>query len=384
MALPRTLRRITATQLYPDAIRINFQFVAEPRGGEREPEEPGTFLNRFQNAARNSLGPRNRRSPVRMPIDIVQASEEYSATITRPPGASVINAHVCINPLRAMNAAGGTEIPLDGSNNWMRPSQVRTDNRRVWHLADTLIEETSIALEERLNRFPVCEAQGYRFRLAKTFVAQAEVAVDMGSNNPQRQTRSYRSALNALCGDNVRRTYNLVDRRLRNSVQIEGYVWPDLRLKVYSKTNRRVRFELQYRRKALNDIGSGREINIGSRSFSDFFVQLAEDAVPTLHELHRSRSRQRIVRPTGPSASRLIEASYANTRDPRVASQCLITLCETGRIHSSINRQYVYRLRDDGILEPTRRRGFYIVTPQYRSALRALKRTPNFSRRGAE
>lgn len=388
MSLPTTLRNISASQLYPDAIRLTFQFRPENQNPDetQSRNQSGNleFLNRFFNAARNAHGPRNSSSRVQFRLSVAELSGDCFVTLSRPPGSALISVSVSVNPLRVMHGRVGGETAHDASDNWLGPSQVRRDNRRVWRRTDRIVAAVSNSLEERLNAFPVCAAQGFRLRKTGIFVFSVEVVVDVSSANPHQSVQRYLRAISEICSDDTLRSYPVSERYAKNSYQLDGWVRSGLRVKVYSKTTSRVRIELQYNKKALQKLRSTREINTTDQPFSAYFEMVANDATSVFRQLYAVRRRNSVPPPTSAPATELIERVYSATRDKQLATNVLSTLCANRRLHSSIDRQLVYRLRQSKVLRKTEQRGRYVVTARYRRAVRAIRKARNFSRRGTK
>ncbi|HEY9038602.1 MAG TPA: hypothetical protein VIN05_06635 [Roseovarius sp.] len=148
-----------------------------------------------------------------------------------------------------------------------------------------------------------------------------------------------------------------------------------IELKVYAKTNRRVRFEITFKDRAIGTYGGGQTATTAKRLVSKI-APLAEEAARRCNEVLQSITAAPPP-PSTISAFQLMHAIYQKARSPYVAETVIAGLLAFERITPYGNdplKETIHALRDAGILRTSRPRSrVYVVTNEYSAALQRLR-----------
>lgn len=150
----------------------------------------------------------------------------------------------------------------------------------------------------------------------------------------------------------------------------------DTKIKIYAKTNRRVRFEVTLKKAAISR-AAGQRTTTTSKAMADMIPALAQEAAQRTNVLLQSIATS----PTPRSSFTAVSLVHAITRvcnTPHESEAVIAALTTFGRItlqnHDPL-RYVVHILRDRGILTNTRPRSkVYVVTDEYREPLERLRR----------
>lgn len=148
-----------------------------------------------------------------------------------------------------------------------------------------------------------------------------------------------------------------------------------IELKVYAKTNRRVRFEVSFKDAAVGKHGGGQTAT-SIRELSNKIPSLATEAAKRCNKVLQSIT----AAPPPPStigAFELMHAIYKQAQNQYVAETIVASLVSFRRITPYNNdplRETIHRLRDNGVLRTIRPKSRnYVVTDRYYHALERLR-----------
>lgn len=148
----------------------------------------------------------------------------------------------------------------------------------------------------------------------------------------------------------------------------------ETRLRVYAKTTRRVRFEVDFSRAAVRQVCGGQTGQTNQQMTEK--VQLLIDRA--VSEMNWVLSELRREVPTGVPQNTTVGliSKIIKELDDAATSQAVISGLHTfGRIAPEGNPVFLeaaHRLRDAGVLQTLRRQSIYVVTDEYEAALRGL------------
>ncbi len=146
-------------------------------------------------------------------------------------------------------------------------------------------------------------------------------------------------------------------------------------LKIYAKTNRRVRFEVEFRDSAINT-HSGNRTSETIEGIVTLIPKLATEAAKRLNKVLQSIAPLSVPA-SSLTALQLMHVITREARHPYVAEAIIAALVSFGRIAPYNNdplRETIHRLRDRNVLEPqVPKSSVYVVTEAYRESLERLR-----------
>ena len=362
MALPQVNASITPLELYPDKVTINLQCRSQLRWrdlakglkgmGFRQSEGEWTYdLNLRGHAGHHQRG--------------------FRLRLSRPRFAAPISCFIDINPLRAFHQqAGGDRAELSAipsSQNWLPARLIGHDCRFLWTTVDHFIERARDAILDMLAFIheqararvapPVCE---------HITAHTVECSIDFQANNPRQLVTDFMASFSALLRSNEQREYRPIHViQPEPDLMIHGFINRSTRLKMYCKTNRRVRFEVQFRPDTFDHYDLTRAIAPDAQTFAMLFERCA-----TISHSHFLDLRSRSMTSLNVNATRtpidVMIALMAATRRPTVMREVLECLLRTGSIQNSLyDGRLIAALKRRGILVASRSHGFSCFSSQY-------------------
>lgn len=158
----------------------------------------------------------------------------------------------------------------------------------------------------------------------------------------------------------------------------------DTKIKIYAKTNRRVRFEVTLKNDAINRAAkkgissptAGRRTSATSRALVEMVPLLAEEAAQRTNSVLQSIATSPVAKSSF-TALQFVHAIAQACETPHESETVIAALTTFGRISLQNNdplRDIVHTLRDRGILRNTKPRSkVYVVTEKYREPLGRLR-----------
>jgi len=188
---------------------------------------------------------------------------------------------------------------------------------------------------------------------------------------------TYSPAFGALLRDVERREYlgkaNRVERPEADWM-VHGFIADGDRIKMYAKTNQRVRWEYRFEKRAFDRLRIARSLTEDSIPFAAVFMRCAEQASQTFAAI-RARTRQVFNINQQHTPMDFVSRLAFCTRDQARLRELLDCLVYTDKVdHSLFSRGVVDRLRQRGLLQSSLARGYSCVPPEYIRALNALRR----------
>jgi len=366
MVLPIPIPRLSANQLYPDRITINFQYAIYSESGAPS----------FQHALRIAgfRATQNRRN---MQGAITAEGNEFNVLITRPTPSAPTSFYVTINPLSFLHVQRvdyGVERTRDGSAiNWLHPAEVRRDNRGVAVVTDRLTRSINDEIHALVQRISEARRAQTPPQLIGISITSVEVTVDLASADPGALVERLRPRFNQLFRNVDRSRYPTTaesyDHLRANSHMISGFRTRYERYKLYDKTNQRVRLECQLTNRALTSARIQRNLIDADYDFSAAFARCATHVVPHFNALLQNLLPGRQM---GRAPFELIAAIGSRIQSENRLLDLLQTFARNSMIAPPFERGAIRRLHDCGVLERSSR-GIYTAAAQYRSALIALQ-----------
>lgn len=370
MSLPSAYSHITAMSFYPDKVTVNYQFENSFSYNQLA---RGLYHNglrtRGQNAWAGSINFRVGAGRPRLP---------YALRISRPRHSAPLNFYLDLNVLREVHALtrnrDGEATTVREAANFLPAHFVQTNNQWAWSLMDSLIDQGLTAVSAVVEDIHRERSHADAPTCSHISVASIEAAVDIHAPNPRHLVRTYSPAFGALLRENEHREY----ARLRTvspeaNWMVHGFIGNGDRIKMYAKTDRRVRWEYQFREGAFRRLGIARTLD-GECTFASIFARCAHQAASTLGAL-RGRTRRVFNIHQRRSPADLIAALAGSIRDRTVLRELLDCLIYTQKVdHSLFERGLVRRLRERGLLQPSLVQGYSCISAEYVRALDRLAR----------
>jgi hypothetical protein len=215
-------------------------------------------------------------------------------------------------------------------------------------------------------------------RFAAYSLKEIEFYWEFDSNNPIDYVESIRPIIMAT-NENVSEAmydihqtqYNLQGQSPCLTVRLTR----DIKIKIYAKTNRRVRFEVTLKQDAINR-AAGRRTASTSKALINMVPQLAQEAAGRLNMLLQSIAAS----PAPKSTFTSVQLIYAITRacnTPYESETIIAALTTFGRIALQNNdpiKDVIHILRDRGILRNLKMRSkIYVVTDEFTEPLERLR-----------
>jgi hypothetical protein len=283
------------------------------------------------------------------------------------------------------------EASYDGGENWLWQSQrfsaFTNPGHWRWHLRrylDAITEEFEADLN-RLNNLtglPLVEIE----REETATLYEVETYWEFSSGDPITDVLNLRHPFRSLAPGLRRiRSHPNVDETVdRNCVTLTADLSPGKQLRIYAKTNRRVRVEV------IHTVGRNKYRVAGGRTTESWdclpqmIENLAEDAAATVRWTFAHFRNQTCIAPSNLTADDLLLEIGVHSRDASTAKTIRGMLVEFGGIAAAGNPDRIaralQRLTKSGVLEYRRdagRGGNYVVTVMYRHALQELREREN-------
>jgi len=215
---------------------------------------------------------------------------------------------------------------------------------------------------------------------------EVETYWEFRADSPLQQISDLKAALQNFNELDVA-TRHYKDAELGNGVCITVPIRAGVDLKVYAKTNRRIRFEVVHDLKECSTpahiLGSSRDPHTFS-SLSGVYRKLGllrQDAAEIMSTVFQHMRQQNTLPTTPKRALHLLYDILQAVADPEIARVLIWTLVSNQRVVSMPPlTPYLKELKRRGILEiqPRNQTRAYVVTPAYRFALEALASNSNF------
>lgn len=201
---------------------------------------------------------------------------------------------------------------------------------------------------------------------------------EFNSDDPITFVNSIRDTASQFTSDFAEDNYNLPDSELRTQNQspcLTLRLTRFIKIKIYAKTTRRVRFEVCMEGDAIN-IAAGPRSSLSTTEVAALVPLLADDAASRLRPLISA------ITATPPEAGfatpiSLIHAIVQAAREPHIAQAIVSGLVTQGSISPYANDPLlvaIHRLRDRGILRTLQPKSrIYVITQEYRAALERLR-----------
>ncbi len=374
MALPEVYGQFTQRAFYPDKVTVNFQYSVNLnwRNLDNGFRASGFRLSRlhgwtYELNVIGSSGYGRRGIPTR---------------INRPRFGAPLNCYVDINPLRIINEYfESTPYELSaipGSNNWL-PSRIITgDCREVWAVCSAYIDAARDAIAAIISDI---QSQAGASHLPAptcmhTSVHTAECAIDFYAYNPRQLVTDFMPSFGALlqdCEHHYYRAPKVVHPGA--NLMVHGFVTSSTRLKMYCRTNRRVRFEVCFRPDTFAHFEIPRALMPGDQNFSDLFGRCAEQAVRLFSAL-RERTRRSLNINSTHTPIDLIVALTGASRREELLREVLDVLLRSGSIRNTqYDAKFIRSLKKKGILERSLVHGHSCIAAPYAYAAAMLANT---------
>ncbi len=204
-------------------------------------------------------------------------------------------------------------------------------------------------------------------------ISKVEVAIDLASNDPLQLVHALRTSfqqqIRQMHLSGYRPTTNSYETQEGNALMLHGYLYRHERYKLYTKTNRRVRLECEFRTEAFRRNRISRSLTDHENSFVPLFEEVANHCVEVFNNLIEEA-------PAGSSGSGtavefLVEVGRV-CRDRDRAQAIIQLLARSGRITSNFGYRYLRPLLDH-ILIVRSARGIYMPAPRWRNAVRQIE-----------
>lgn len=373
MSLPSAYATISPVSFYPDKVTLNYQF--ENSFSQRQLSRC-LYQNGFRNRDENAWA-----GAVHLRVGPARPRLLYPLHISRPRHSAPLNLYLHLNILREVYALATDrfrETPtVEGDTNFVPAHLVQPDNRWLWRLMDDLITQGLDAVSGLVAYIHDDTPRANAPRCSHVSVASIEAAIDFQALNPRHLVRTYSRPFGALLRDVEHREYlNAANRIVRPEADwmVHGFIANDDRIKVYAKTNRRVRWEYRFGSGAFDRLNVRRSLASGEASFAAIFAHCADQASQTFSALRaRTPCVFNINRQCTPI--RLLSKLAGCTRDEAALCELLDCLVYTDKIdHSLFARGLIARLRRRGLLQPSLARGFSCISLDYIRALEKLRR----------
>lgn len=373
MTLPRANSIITPVSFYPDKVTLNYQF---------EHSFPTPLLTRcfFRNGL-NSRGLNAWSGHIALTSSPTRRPLLFPLRVSRPNFRAPLNCYLDLNVLRDVRRRTSDpngEIPtVANADNLIPANLVQQDNRWAWTRLDDLRQSGLQRLNDIFKYIHEESPSSPAPHCSHVSVSSVEVTIDFGTANPRHMVREYSPAFGALLRNVERREYlgsAIRVERPEADWMVHGFIANGDRLKMYAKTNQRVRWEYRFERQAFDRLGIPRSLSSEGSTFAAIFLRCAAQASRTFAAI---RARTRPVFNINQQHTPMDFVSRLATciRDPDSLRELLDCLIYTDKVdHSLFKRGLVERLRRRNLLQPSLARGYSCVPLGYIRALNALRR----------
>lgn len=251
MALPRSNRQLCIGDLYPDKVIANLQFTFTPRVSNVLLAEALEISGRVGGRMKGH-------------VRLAGLDTDVDVEIPYIHGA-VANIQVTVNPLTYLHRRRSDYRPersRDGSDNWLHSRVVSADNRAVWTLAGELLQSAHNTIWEQMQRGLQWTHEEFTISPTRITVREVEIAVDLAADDPGRTVEIFQPAFWRHFAHVKRSLYGQSASSYRSisasGSMIEGFAARNLRIKMYEKTNSRVRLEASFKGPTTGFIGRTR------------------------------------------------------------------------------------------------------------------------------
>lgn len=372
MSLPSAYSTISPISFYPDKVTLNYQF-------ENSFSSKQLARCLYQNGFR-TWGESAWTGRIYLRVGSSRPRLHYPLRISRPRRSAPLNFYLDLNILSEAHALSPdrlNETPtVEDETNFIPAHLVQSDNRVFWNLMDDLVAQGLEALSGVIDYIQQERPEAAAPYCSHISVASIEAAVDFHAPNPRHLVRAYSRAFGALLRDNEYREYS--SRAIRTvrpeaNWMVHGFIANDDRIKMYAKTDRRVRWEYSFGRRAFDRLNISRSLAGDERTFAAIFSLCAKQAAQTLSALQaRTRPVFNINRQCTPMD--FVSKLAACTRDPSTLRELLDCLIYNDKVdHSLFSPGLIRRLKERGLLQRSIVLGYSCVTDDYIRALNKLR-----------
>lgn len=206
-------------------------------------------------------------------------------------------------------------------------------------------------------------------------VREMEIALDVSADDPHSLVQSLAPTVHRSFSRTLENHYGSSAQgyveRDREQLLVYGFAGPDERVKLYEKTNRRVRLECVFGVKAFKRHGISRSMRHDEGlELGSIIEDVARVAFPHIDLIHSSS--RNIPPPPGEPPEVFFANVCKRTRTPERAVDLCRNLIRHGRIRGGFDRGFISRLVADGILRRLQH-GVYVVTQTYERAVERLR-----------
>lgn len=370
MSLPSAYSHIAPMSFYPDKVSVNYQIE---NSFSRAQIDRCLYHNGITKRGENAWA-----GSIVFRVATGRPRLRYALRISRPRNSAPLNFYLDLNVLREVHAFSRNPdreaTTVAKADNFLPSHLVQVDNRWAWSLMDSLIgqglDAISTVVDDIQRERPHAEAP----TCSHISVSSIEATVDIRAPNPRHLVRTYSPAFGALLRENQHREY-LPLRTVSPEANwmVHGFIADGDRIKMYAKTDHRVRWEYQFREGAFRRLGIARAVD-DDRTFAAIFERCAHHAAGTLSVL-RARTQRIFNLHQRRTPIDLVSGLAGCVRDASVLRELLDCLIYTQKVdHSLFSRGLVRRLRERGLLQPSLAHGYSCVSAEYIRALDRLAR----------
>lgn len=363
MALPQVYAAVSPLEFYPDKLTVNLQYSVSL--GFRDLDK-GFRSNGFR--LRNGQWTYD----LNLNGQLGYGRRGFTARIHRPRFGAPLSCYIDINPLRAMNEHLGSApyewSTIPHSNNWLPASFIGRDNRQVWRLCHEYVAAARTIISDIISDIQIQAKAPHlpRPTFMHASVHTVESTIDFYASNPRQLVVDFMPAFSALLKENEQRQYRPTQViSPEPGLMIHGFVNDATRIKMYCRTNRRVRFEVQFRPDTFEHFNIDRAISGEEQRFEALFDRCAVET-HRLFQTIRARTALSLNINAARTPIDLIVALASATRRPEIMRELLDCLLRTGSVRNSLyDHKLVATLRKRGLLEFSLAHGFSCISSQY-------------------
>lgn len=367
MPLPNRNQSISISQLYPDRIRVNYQYSLSNR----------VPANRIHDALQASGFERvSERLQFRGTFDSSAYGRQITAFVSFALNNSLLNIYVDINPLSDRHRERenfGDERAVDGSENWLHPDDILLDNRQIWERANELTwlnESVANDLAERIVRTLGLSTVSFYRGVA---IDRMELTCDFSEACPfaavQRMQNAFESAF-LDTRSNPLRGESSVSTRTENGQRIVHGTWRQgIVFRAYAKTNRRLRIECEVRSQGFRNLRIPRRLDRHDEDFGVLFGIVAGQITEPLDSI---LSFDRASETQNGSLIEFVLGIGNAFRNSQAARMFIERISIDHSVPSASDRPRLERLLRRGFLERSNR-GVYRIASGWRAAANRVR-----------
>ncbi len=236
MPLPTFPSPMHLYSVYPDRITLNIRLNLRP--------DMQMFALRDHRRDFRLSGNSNH---LRGTIRSIAYGDEYRIAVTRPRRNQPYMVLLDIEPLRRLRDTSldyRGEVCWAGSENWLHPDQPHSNEGFWWYVDAVFADACNSVLAHFQERYDLVN-EG-EVTLGDVTLARLEVCADFVADDPGRVIAALHDAfLRSFRHVEERRQANSLARVEDDMLMLAGYARKQERFKVYEKTNRRIRLEMQ-------------------------------------------------------------------------------------------------------------------------------------------